>query len=247
MSLAPPPAALLEVTAEVVAAGPVVRAQFDAGLRGLIRLLGADRGDSDFVATASPSYRPSHLASAPDASVAPFEVPLDDPLVQSVLAAPAAFLITDVRDDLADGPVRDLLIDNRTRSIIVQRLGHNDDGCGLVCIDWVDREADVSTEAVELVDFFVTHIWTPLLLRAAVEGARTVRTDALATLTTAERAVADLAAAGLSYREIASCRATSINTVGQQLRSARGKVEARNTAELCALVRSAAATEPPRS
>lgn len=144
-------------------------------------------------------------------------------------------MLADVRDDLPGGPVRDLLVETGTRTIVVRRLEQNGDGCGLVCIDWVDRRADLPAEALELVDYFVSRIWSPLLLRAVADP-EPAQPDPLARLSNAERGVVELAAAGLSYREIAARRDTSVNTVGQQLRSARAKVGARNTAKLCALI-----------
>lgn len=235
MGAKPPPAALLEATAELIAAGPGLTDQLDAGLRGLLRLLGADRADSGLVATSSPAYRPMRIAAGEDVPIVPFEVPTADPVVSAVLATGRPAMLADVRNDLATGPVRDLLVGTGTRTIVVRRLEHNSDGCGLVCIDWVDRCADLPAEALEMVDYFVTRIWSPLLLRAVVDP-EPLRPDPLAALTTAERAIVELASAGLSYREIAARRRTSINTVGQQLRSARAKVGARNTAELCALI-----------
>ncbi|MGI9614846.1 MAG: hypothetical protein ACR2QO_18190 [Acidimicrobiales bacterium] len=61
-----------------------------------------------------------------------------------------------MRDDLAAGPVRDLLVGTGTQTIVVSRLEHHDDGYGLVCIDWVDRNADLPAEALELVDYFIS-------------------------------------------------------------------------------------------
>ena len=236
MGTAPPPAVLLEATADLIAVGPHLADQLDTGLRGLLRLLGADRGDTGFVTTTSPSYRPMHMVAAADVPIEPFEIPAVDPLVRAVLAAPETTMVSDVRDDLASGPVQDLLLGTGTRSIVVRRLDHHDDGYGLVCIDWVGRTADLPTEALELVDYFVSRIWSPLLLRSAAERPAAPPSDELSALSPAERAVVELAAAGLSYAAIAARRNTSINTVNQQLRSARRKLGARNTAELCALV-----------
>lgn len=235
MATASPPAALLDITAEVIAAGPGLSDQLDAGLRGLLRLLGADRADVGLVAPSSPAYQPMRISAADGVPIVPFEAPTADPVIGTVMATAGPAVVADVRADLADGPVRDLLVGTGTRTIVVRRLEHNGDGCGLVCIDWVDRSADPPADALGLVDFFVSRIWSPLLLRAVADP-EPVRIDPLVGLSEAERAVVDLAAAGLSYREIASHRGTSTNTVGQQLRSARSKVGARNTAELCALV-----------
>lgn len=229
------PAALLDATAELIAAGTDVGDQIEAGLRAILHLIDADRADAGLVGRASSAYRPLKIEVAAPVPATTFEVPVSDPLVQRVMRVDGTAFVADVGADLASGPVRDLLVGSDTRSVVVRRLDHHDDGYGLVCIDWVGRSADVPSDAVELVDHFVSRIWSPLLCRSVAEGSPRSTPDPLAPLSAAERAVVDLAAAGYSYREIADRRHTSVNTVGQQLRAARRKVGARNTAELCRL------------
>ena len=231
----------MEATADLIAVGCHVERQLDAGLTGLLQLLGADRGDAGFVGSVADPYRPARMAAMPDVATEPFEVAAGDPLVVAVMSTPEPMLVADVCADLTDGPVRDLLVGNGTRSILVRRLERHDDGCGLVCIDWTDRVPDVPTEALELVDYFVSRIWSPMLMRSVTERSPVAGGGVLAQLSAAERSVVELAATGLSYAEIAGRRQTSTNTVSQQLRSARAKTGARNTAELCGLL----GHEPP--
>jgi DNA-binding CsgD family transcriptional regulator len=226
------PAALLEATATQIEAGSSPAAQLEVGLRSLLALVGADRGDVGVVAAGARAYRPDVQLSADASGTEPFEVPLTDPLVRSILATPEAVLVPEVAERLEGGPVRDLLVGSSTRSILVRRLDDHDDGCGLVCIDWVD----LAVEAVELVDWFVSRVWSPLLAKALAESRHPAPTSPLACLTAAERSVVELAASGCSYAEIADARRTSVNTVNQQLRSARHKAGVRNTAELCSLL-----------
>jgi DNA-binding CsgD family transcriptional regulator len=232
------PAALLDATVQLIEAGPDPMDQIEAGLFGLLDLLGADRGDAGFMTKESLSYRPARVAARGTASPSQFEVPASDPTVRAVLRASEPFLVADVRTGMATGPVQELLVRTGTRAIVVRRLDHLEDGGGMVCIDWVDRDADLPHEALELVDYFVARIWSPLLSRSVMGRRRAPgrEPDPLASLSVAERAVARLAAQGRSYKEIAGARHTSINTVSQQLRAARQKVGARNTVELCSLI-----------
>lgn len=233
------PAALLDATVRLIEAGPAPADQLEAGLDGLVRLLDADRADAGFVSSTSTAYRPDRVVAVGDTAATPFEVSTDDPMLRAVLAGIGPVAVADVEADLATGAVRDLLVATATGSIVVRRLDHLEDGCGVVCIDWVDRRVELPAEALELVDYFVARIWSPLLARALATWTPPRpehRTSPAIALTPSERDVVRLAASGLSYAQIAGARGSSTNTVGQQLRSARRKVGARNTAELCSLV-----------
>ncbi len=236
------PTALLEATAELIEVGPDVGERFEVGLRALLRLLDADRADAGLLAPTSAAYRPVRIEAVADVPAEQFSVPAGDALIRQVMTLDDVAVVVDVDTEVASGPVRELLVGNDTQSVVVRRLEHHDDGFGLVCIDWVGRHAPDLDDRIELVDLFVERIWSPLLRRSLMEPPRPERPDPLAALTVAEREVVRLAALGLSYREIADRRGTSVNTVGHQLRSARRRLGARNTSELARLV---GVGEPP--
>ncbi len=164
-----------------------------------------------------------------------FRVPVNDPVVYGVLAGEAPVFVADTAEQIPVGPVRTLLTANKTTSMIVRRIDDEADAFGIVCLDWVDRHApDVDVDLLELIDHFVTRIWAPILRLHESEQYHRENSQ-LETLTAAEHEVVALAAQGLTYGEIARERGTSVNTVSQQLRAARLKVGARNTAELISL------------
>ncbi len=229
------PRALLELTASVLEAPATSRSPLDVGLCGLLDLVEADRADAGFVSPSIPWYQPVSVVARSPVDTDGFRVPIADPVVHGVLAADAPVFVADTAEQVPVGPVHTLLTGNNTRSMVVRRIDDEIDPFGIVCIDWVDRHVDeVDPDLLDLIDYFVTRIWAPILRlhETANDGRGRWPIEAL---TDAEREVVALAAQGLTYREIARQRATSVNTVGQQLRSARQKTGARNTAELVSM------------
>lgn len=235
MRLANQPQALLELTASVLEASAASRSPLEAGLRGLLELVQADRADGGYVSPSTPWYQPTSLVAGAGVQTHGFRVPLDDPVVHSVLTLDAAVFVADTAEQIPAGPVRTLLAGNRTRSMVVRRIDDETDTFGIVCIDWVDRHLeDMDGDVLELIDYFVTRIWSPIL-RLHEIAHQNQETSPLETLTAAEHEVVMLAAQGLTYGDIARERGTSVNTVSQQLRAARLKAGARNTAELTSM------------
>ncbi|MDH3299921.1 MAG: helix-turn-helix transcriptional regulator [Acidimicrobiia bacterium] len=233
MPLDDKPRALLELTASVLEASATARSPLEAGLRGLLDLVEADRADAGYVSPSIPWYQPVTVVARTDVDTDGFRVPISDPVVNGVLTAEASVFVADTAEQVPVGPVRTLLTGNNTWSIVVRRIDDEVDAFGIVCIDWVDRHVtDVDGDLLELIDYFVTRIWAPIL---RLHDGANAEPSPLGTLTAAEHEVVALAARGLTYGEIARERGTSINTVSQQLRAARLKVGARNTAELTSM------------
>jgi len=234
MRLQDQPRALLELAASILEASAKGRSPLEVGLRGLLDLVEADRADGGFVSASVPWYQPTSVVARSGVDIDGFRVPLDDPVVQGVLTADVPVFVTDTVEQIPVGPVRTLLMGNNTRSMIVRRIDDESDAFGIVCIDWVDRRLrDIDRDQLELIDYFVTRIWSPIL--RLHEHSTDQEPSPLDTLTAAEQEVVALAAQGLTYSDIARERGTSVNTVGQQLRAARQKVGARNTAELTSM------------
>ena len=233
MRLDDKPRALLELTASVIEASAAARSPLEAGLRGLLELIDADRADAGYVSPSIPWYQPSAIVARAGVDTGGFRVPISDPVVNGVLTTDTPVFVADTAEQIPAGPVRTLLTGNHTWSMVVRRIDDETDAFGLVCIDWVDRHmADIDGDLLELLDYFVTRIWAPIL---RLHDGANHDPSPLGTLTAAEHEVVALAAQGLTYGEIARERGTSINTVSQQLRAARLKVGARNTAELTSM------------
>ncbi len=229
------PRALLELTASVLEASATANSPLEAGLRGLLELVEADRADGGYVSPWTLWYQPSSIVARTEVEVDRFRVPIDDPVVHGVLTTEASVFVNDTAEQIPPGPVRTLLMENRTRSMVVRRIDDESDAFGIVCIDWVDRKPDdVDHDLLELIDYFVTRIWSPIL-QLHESAHQHQESSPLETLTAAEHEVVALAAQGLTYGEIARERGTSVNTVSQQLRAARLKAGARNTAELTSM------------
>ena len=101
----------------------------------------------------------------------------------------------------------------------------------------------LSPDLVELVDVFSRSELAPVL---AMAGPAWPSPDPVDVSSAAEVEVVRLAARGLSYREIAAARGTSVSTVDHQLQSARHRVGARNTAQLVELADGGIAPLPNR-
>ncbi|MEE8603602.1 helix-turn-helix transcriptional regulator [Euzebya tangerina] len=227
---------LWEATTSVLEVGHDAGLVMRRGLEALCTLLAADRADGGHAHTGQTTYRPSWAVSVGDDPPSSFALPLDDQVLRQVLATPRTFVVHDVREELGSSTTGQVMTELGTRAMVVRRLERAGDGNGVICVDWVDRPAELDSLQVALVEEFVTKVLQPVLRQARSQPRHP---DPLATLSDAESDVARLAAAGLTYREIADSRGTSINTVGHQLAAARRKLGVANTAALCRVISTA--------
>lgn len=233
-SVSSPSVVLWDATAAVLEAGPDPDRILESALDSMRALLGANRADGGFVRGPGDSYRPRRVVTDGSTPAVFFELSTDDELITRVLATDRAFSVGDVLADISDCSTRSMLAETDTHAIVVRRLERNGDAFGLICLDWVGAARTATADELDLVDLFVSAVLSPVLAMA-----RTVtlheEPPALPELSAAELDAVRLAGEGLSYHHIALALDKSVNTVSHQLASARRKVGARNTAELCTL------------
>lgn len=115
-----------------------------------------------------------------------------------------------------------------TKAKIARRLETDGHLFGLICVDDTDAQRRWEARDLNYFDQFVTEFLSPII-RAQV---RSEKPAIVAALSNAEISVVRLAATGLSYKEVARRLGKSPNTVDNQLRSARAKLNVRNQVEL---------------
>lgn len=117
---------------------------------------------------------------------------------------------------------------------------------GLICADWHGEAPRWQSEACQQLGGFAQAVLGPVLAGSA----RLVSDPPkLHGLTPGERRVAHLAAAGLSYKEMARELGRSVSTVDHQLRSIRQKLDVPSTARLVRVLGDLLGTEravPPQ-
>jgi DNA-binding CsgD family transcriptional regulator len=115
-----------------------------------------------------------------------------------------------------------------TKSKIARRLESDGELFGLICVDDTDEQRNWETAELNYFDQFVSEFFTPIVRAQLCAEKPVVR----AQLSNAEIGVVRLAVSGLSYKEVARRLGKSPNTIDNQLRSARAKLNVRNQVEL---------------
>lgn len=212
---------------------------WDLAVSWLRDALDADRVDGGFSAPGDPVYSPSAEAlrtSRMVPSSAGLEVDTHDPSVRCVWATPSAVPFHDIeRDRRIDSVVRAQLLAMGARSKVAVALRDGGQSVGLLCADWMECGKSDNAGRCEYLDYVARTVLGPVLA-AAQRGAQAAEPaengmhatvpagSTLGLLTPAELKVAQLAGAGLSYKEIARQLKRSIYTIDHQLRSIREKL-----------------------
>jgi DNA-binding CsgD family transcriptional regulator len=215
--------------------------------------LDADRVDAGFGAPRDVVYRPqaealrstrwvpSMIGAAIDAA---------DGGVQGVWASHQVVVFRDIAQEPRMGErLRASLLGVGSRSIIATALRDGGVPVGLTCADWMECRVDPDDTRCARLQELSDGVLGPIISAARSldeetqcgdpGGARNV----LRGLTPAERKVAQLAATGLSYKEIARRLDRSFSTVDHQLRSVREKLGVRSAGQLVRIL-NAHATAP---
>jgi DNA-binding CsgD family transcriptional regulator len=195
-------------------------------LTSLLDRFGATRADFGYGSPAKSHYVPTAIATVTDLKVPHFEGALPNQMqqVQEVWQSSHPVVIS-----IPSHPtMRTLWVDLGLRSKLARRVEVDGSVFGLLCIDDTDQVRTWETADVEYLNSFVLDFLGPILCAQM----RAAKPALPAQLTSAEIAVVRLAAAGLSYKEIARRIGKSRNTIDNQLRSARTKLNVRNQVEL---------------
>jgi DNA-binding CsgD family transcriptional regulator len=220
------PASMLDCAAHMLLCFDEPEAMYSAALRFMLERFGASRVDFGFGTPDKPVYVPSAVELVPGLDIPTFEDAFPNqiwpvqqvwqsrgPVYQSLEACPG---IEKYWDALG------------SKSKLARRLEVDDQIFGLVCIDDTDAVREWDAADLGYFDQFITEFFSPIV-RAQV---RLEKPLILAQLSAAEISAVRLAAAGLTYKEVAQRLGKSPNTVDNQLRSARAKLNVRNQVEL---------------
>ena len=205
----------------------------------------ADRVDAGFGAPRDVVYRPQAEALRSSRSVPSMVgAPIDaaDGGVQRVWASRRVVVFRDIAQERGMGErLRASLLGLGFRSIIATALRDGGRPVGLTCADWMDRTVDASDSRCMRLQELSDHVLGPIISAARSldeEGAADAGLDGetpmalTRQLTPAERRVAELAATGMSYKEIARRLNRSFSTIDHQLRSVRRKLGAPSAGRL---------------
>jgi DNA-binding CsgD family transcriptional regulator len=204
----------------------------------------ADRVDAGFGAPGDVIYSPQAEAlrstrSVPSMVGAPIDAA--DGGVQRVWASRRVVVYRDIAQDRRMGPrLRASLLGMGSRSIIATALRDHGPPVGLTCADWMDCTVDATDSRCVRLQELSDQVLGPIISAArslhddadADTGSKGNASSALRDLTPAERRVAELAANGMSYKEIARRLNRSFSTIDHQLRSVRRKLGARSAGQL---------------
>lgn len=215
----------------------------------------ADRVDAGFGAPQDVVYRPQAEAlrstrSVPSMVGAPIDAA--DGGVQRVWASRRVVVYRDIAQERRMGAgLRASLLGMGSRSIMATALRDRGPPVGLTCTDWMDRTVDATDSRCVRLQELSDHVLGPIISAArslnegavadAALGERAL--VALRDLTPAERRVAELAATGMSYKEIARRLNRSVSTIDHQLRSVRRKLGARSAGRLVRILAPRAAQD----
>lgn len=207
--------------------------------------LDADRVDGGFGAPSVAVYRPhaeARRATREVPSMLGAAIDASDQGVRYVWSAARAVVFHDVEQDprLGSG-LRESLLSSGMRNTLATALVHQGTPLGLVCADWMERRVDDRDGRCAHFHEVARVVLSPILATAQRLG---TEPSPLARLTPAERRVAELVAAGLSYKEIARRLDRSVSTVDHQLRSVRRKLGARSSSRLVRLLADQRAAAP---
>ena len=226
------------------------------GAQWLREVLDADRVDAGFGSPRQPLYRPQVEALRSTRCVPSFvnfTIDATDPGVQRVWYSSRASVFADVSQERSFSPaLRRALLEVGGRSKVATALWHHGMPIGLMCADWMERRIDASDLRCARFHETTGTVIAPVM--AAVKSLKEVNAEvdeqqvrrtpvyrsahasSLALLTPAERRVANLAATGMSYKEIARKLDRSFSTVDHQLRSVRTKLGVPSTGRLVRLL-----------
>lgn len=210
----------------------------------------ADRVDCGFGCPDHPHYHPQaealrHGRAVP--SVIGMAVDATDRGLQTVWHGHGVVVLRDVAQErLLGHGMRAALVRMGTRVKMAAPIMGPTHPIGIMCVDWMDACDPARDERWARFEEVAAGVLGPVMsasqrvARDAQPGAaQALHEDVpgpLESLTPAERAVARLAADGLSYKEIARRLGRSFSTVDHQLRSARNKLGVSSTARLVNLV-----------
>ena len=204
----------------------------------------ADRVDAGFGAPRDLVYRPQAEALRSTRSVPSLvgaAIDAADGGVQRVWASRRVVVFRDIAQERGMGErLRASLLGAGTRSIIATALRDDGRPVGLTCTDWMDCTVDAADSRCLRLQELSDHVLGPIVSAArsleeeasADAGFDREASLALRHLTPAERRVAELAATGMSYKEIARRLNRSFSTIDHQLRSVRSKLGARSAGRL---------------
>lgn len=200
--------------------------------------LDADRVGAGFGSPRAATYRPQAEAlrpTRPVPSMAKASIDATDPGVQGVWSSPRVTVFGDVEQERSFGAgLRTSLLRFGSRNILATTFRHRGAAIGMTCADWMEPRVIAGDRRCQRLQEVATLVLGPVLGAAAslerVDGlaagtpARSGQPPWLSQLTPAERRVAQLAATGMSYKQIARSLQRSFSTVDHQLRSVRGKL-----------------------
>jgi len=203
----------------------------------------ADRVDAGFGAPCDVIYRPQAEALRSTRSVPSMvgaSIDAADGGVQRVWASRRVVVYGDVAQERRMGErLRASLLGVGSRSIIATALrDHGGPPVGLTCTDWMDPGVDATDSRCMRLQELSEHVLGPIVCAArslhddAAADSEPEVSVALRNLTPAERRVAQLAATGMTYKEIARRLNRSFSTIDHQLRSVRKKLGARSAGRL---------------
>jgi DNA-binding CsgD family transcriptional regulator len=211
--------------------------------------LDADRVDAGFGGPRDAIYRPQAEALRSTRSVPSMvgaAIDAADGGVQGVWVSRRVVVFRDIAQERRMGRrLRASLLRSGARSLIATALRDHGAPVGLTCVDWMECGVDASDSRCARLQELADHVLGPIVgaarsLHEEASGAdpahageaRTVLGD----LTPAERRVAQLAATGMSYKEIARELSRSFSTIDHQLRSVRQKLGVRSSGQLVHLL-----------
>lgn len=215
----------------------------------------AERVDGGRGHPRDPVYRPAQAealsARAPIASMRPLRVDNRDPGVRELWRSQRPMVYVDIPQEARFQPaLRQALITVGVTSKVAIPLRNGGRPFGLLCIDRVVTSRPWSTRHYENFQHVVHEVLEPVLAAAETLGRDALHDQGLpptecsnathgallSRLTPAECKVARLAAAGMSYKEIARQLDRAFSTVDHQLRSIRRKLAVGSHTQLVSLL-----------
>jgi DNA-binding CsgD family transcriptional regulator len=213
----------------------------EIGLSHLLRTFDATRTDLGYATPESRDYVPSAVQVVPNSNALVnlsqgFSLPNLDPSIQFVWNANHPVFI-DVERDPIIAQIRPIMREElRVRTKLARRLDVDGQAFGIVCIDQTEESRVWSERDHQYLERFVTRFLAPILHHSLMQRPVNVQTVTAQITqqkpTEAELEVLQLAAMGLSYKEIAKRLGKSPRTVDNQLRSLREKLGVHNQVEL---------------
>lgn len=213
----------------------------------------ADRVDGGRGSPFSPVYSPAQAEAfasrAPISSMSTLRVENTDPGVRALWGADQPMVYVDItQEPTFRSGLRQALVSAGTTTKLAVSLKSGRRPFGLLCMDRVVSTKPWEGSAYNCFHSVVQEVVAPVLYAAetlrdssaqAVSQPQAEFDDSpLSRLTGAERAVARLAASGMSYKEIARDLDRAFSTIDHQLRSIRRKLSVRSHSQLVSLLAS---------